>query len=267
MEYTAEDKSIETRFFRLERFRVDTTQDAARSGTRGWSKLSFDTISAASQSTEPRDSVRVSDQLSGIEGSVLPKDYKLVCEFNVATGTITLLEALVIADTLSKRLIKYSNLVHMCQFSTANLFLILKAIASERQGGDLDIQNGPAMREAGSFAGLALVNAHTGRPEPAFLSATDAQLKKMCSSMLHRRVAEEKANLIMGMIRADIQLLSGVVIGDVASSAEIRTSGASENDVSPGSIGPQAREAFEALRTQIRTKCESIKATASVPAQ
>ncbi|KAH7100913.1 hypothetical protein BKA62DRAFT_705268 [Auriculariales sp. MPI-PUGE-AT-0066] len=260
MEYAA-GNNVQTRFFRLEKFRVDTTQDAARSGTRGWSRLSFDTISSALQSAERCDSVRVSDQLNDKAGSVLPDDYKLVREFSVAPGTITLLETLVIADILSARLIKYTNLVHMCQFWTANLFLTLKAIVGNRQSGEFSIRTGPAVREAGNFAGFAIVDIYTGRPTTEFLHAGEVQLKKICSAISTKRMSEENTKQVIVSIRADIQQLSGIVVDNASPSGTFNGSGTSENNISPGAVMVEAREAFDSLRIQIRTKCEGARFT------
>ncbi|KAH7054678.1 hypothetical protein BKA62DRAFT_818110 [Auriculariales sp. MPI-PUGE-AT-0066] len=179
MTYRGDDGIEETRLFRLDRFRIDFLMGSERRAPRGWTKLSYKMLRAALQSSDRHDSVTVSDRLTGRTGGVITEDHRIVREFDIPRGKVSLLEALVIADTLHASTLEYSNLVHICQLWTVNFFNIVKAVVNGRVQRGVSVRDGPAAAQAGTAHNLKLVDTTTGRASLELLQATDKRLQNL----------------------------------------------------------------------------------------
>ncbi|KAH7100926.1 hypothetical protein BKA62DRAFT_771161 [Auriculariales sp. MPI-PUGE-AT-0066] len=103
-----------TRYYRFDRFREQSRQ---REPDNGFSKLIEQTVEgsiSSLKSYQRHDQVKVSDELINDALGVLSTKYDLVREFGVKQGTMSILEALVIADTISELSQHYTIFVHMC---------------------------------------------------------------------------------------------------------------------------------------------------------
>ncbi|KAH7100924.1 hypothetical protein BKA62DRAFT_705323 [Auriculariales sp. MPI-PUGE-AT-0066] len=172
--------SEDTRYFKLERFRADA---ATR---RRWNLFaSVETSASSCSNFNPLDMVAVSDVLHRDEHGhgLVPAHYKLVRELELPRSTLTVLEALVVAKTLTDICKSYTIFVYTCQFWAINLFLLIKAIASSRAHPELLVlTNGLALQTAGTFHKLRLVDIETGRATAELLQASDKSLRALCKA-------------------------------------------------------------------------------------
>ncbi|KAH7100922.1 hypothetical protein BKA62DRAFT_705320, partial [Auriculariales sp. MPI-PUGE-AT-0066] len=150
------------RYLRLERFRKDSERSSNR--------LSSDMLSV-SKKTQKADMIKVATSLDDI----LSGEYGVVREFDVPSEKLTVLEALVFADTLSTVSTSYS-IIQMCQFWAINLFLVLQIAVSKRNRSAVSVRDGPAVRRAGKFHCFSLVNINNGRT----LRQVDQSLAELC---------------------------------------------------------------------------------------
>ncbi|KAH7100942.1 hypothetical protein BKA62DRAFT_797672 [Auriculariales sp. MPI-PUGE-AT-0066] len=258
MTYRGDDGIEETRLFRLDRFRIDFLMGSERRAPRGWTKLSYKMLRAALQSSDRHDSVTVSDRLTGRTGGVITEDHRIVREFDIPRGKVSLLEALVIADTLHASTLEYSNLVHICQLWTVNFFNIVKAVVNGRVQRGVSVRDGPAAAQAGTAHNLKLVDTTTGRASLELLQATDKRLQNLVRSLSSKKLLEAESTELVGAIRNDIQLLESVVEGGGIESGPDPTSAtAPDNFMSTKSIISLAQGSLNTLHNRIQSTIES----------
>ncbi|KAH7100939.1 hypothetical protein BKA62DRAFT_705378 [Auriculariales sp. MPI-PUGE-AT-0066] len=143
MDYSLSDGTKERRYLHLDR--TSTLQQ----GQRFFSMLT--PFFRAPTSLNDKVSVFISDRLVDDSRGIIGNEYQLVRTFEVRSGTLPIIDALVLADTLSKMVESYTLHIEMCQFWAANLVLILKAVVEYRQNGDIrnirivDIDTGKAL--------------------------------------------------------------------------------------------------------------------------
>ncbi|KAH7100915.1 hypothetical protein BKA62DRAFT_705281 [Auriculariales sp. MPI-PUGE-AT-0066] len=160
-----------TRYLRLERFRKDSEGGSSRL----WSRASR--IPSASINAQRADIVKLAASLDEIG---ITDKYDLVRKFDVPPNKLTILEALVYANTLSGASTKYNN-TQMCQFWATNFFLILQVVVSKRLGSAVTIENAPAVQQAGKFHRFPLVNPHTGRATGELFGKVNTDLRNLCA--------------------------------------------------------------------------------------
>ncbi|KAH7100906.1 hypothetical protein BKA62DRAFT_705245 [Auriculariales sp. MPI-PUGE-AT-0066] len=239
MEYSEMDVGVETRFYRLERFRANQSKKARSSN---WLQQSLSQPSLMPNSG--LDALQISDQLG-----LLTKHDSLVREFSVTRGIMTILEAVVFADTLSELCIRYTEVIQMCQFWAINLFLALKATVTYRGQRDVLIHEGSGVRTAGTHRGLRLVNVDTGRATTELLYATETELKRMFSTSRNRdwkRTAAQARKDSLSLIN----VASGGIINTVTTPEFNPT-----DDLTSQVIFDVAQKSLHRLRSAIREQC------------
>ncbi|KAH7100923.1 hypothetical protein BKA62DRAFT_705322 [Auriculariales sp. MPI-PUGE-AT-0066] len=170
--YTAPsgDKSY-TRIVRLERFRK--LKDFKTSGGLFWRNASNSSIPSTSKTAQPADTVKIGTSLMDVQAN----DYVMVRAFGVPSGQLSILEALVFADTLSSVSTKYT-IVQMCQFWAVNLFLILQVVVGRKIRSTVTVEDGPGLHQAGKILHLPFINLNTGC---GIVGEVDRDLRELCS--------------------------------------------------------------------------------------
>ncbi|KAH7100927.1 hypothetical protein BKA62DRAFT_797649 [Auriculariales sp. MPI-PUGE-AT-0066] len=240
MTYVGDDSFKEMRLFRLDRFRVDFIKDSVRGTPEGG------------------QSCRLSDKLKGRPGGLLSDDYRPIRDFGIPLGKMSLGEALVIADTLGSVSQEYSNFVHICQLWAANLFSILRTVASRRLEQNVAVRDGPAAGDAGTAHGFKLVDSVTGRASHELLNASDEHLKRLVISLSGRSLAVAAVGQLVTTIRKDIQLLSMVIASSSDEPGIDPTPVTSrDNFMSTRRISVLAKDSLDRMEKRIRNTIES----------
>ncbi|KAH7100911.1 hypothetical protein BKA62DRAFT_771146 [Auriculariales sp. MPI-PUGE-AT-0066] len=148
MTYRENDDVTETRLFRLDRFRIDFVKGSER-------------------------------RLTGRTGGVITDDHRIVREFDIPQGKVSLLEALVIADTLHASTLEYSNL----------------AVVNDEYNDACPYAMVPQQLRLARLT----------------ISTTDQRLQKLVHSLSSGKLLEAESTELVAAIRKDIQLLERVV--------------------------------------------------------
>ncbi|KAH7100914.1 hypothetical protein BKA62DRAFT_705270 [Auriculariales sp. MPI-PUGE-AT-0066] len=239
MVYSSAGNSSNARYFRLERFRDDPPNRESLA-------CSIDLATSPSRTIERLDTVFVSDALQGGAYELLSPKYQIVREFDIPPGTLTILEALVIAQTLSDLSNRYTLFVHMCQFWAVNLFLIIKAVVNSRNLQQVTLTDGPAINTAGTFRGLRLVEVNTGRATADFLRCDDKSLRALCKS---------KSTVEFEAIKKVWSQASSLELGGPLTSAHPARNGtASDDDISTNAVYHTAQMNLDAWKVKIRAE-------------
>ncbi|KAH7100929.1 hypothetical protein BKA62DRAFT_209666 [Auriculariales sp. MPI-PUGE-AT-0066] len=240
MDYSVSDGTKETRYLRLDRTR-DSKHD------KGWlSMVSRDAVHVASspcQSFDSNDSVYISDHLVEDTRGIMGKDYKLIRTFEVRSGTLPIIDALVLANTLSNIFERYTMHIQMCQFWAANLVLILKAVVEYRQNGDVTFSHGPALKSAGKFGSLQMVDINTGR---ALFGGSQRDLKQLFELKWTQSISPEMQAEANNLLATST---GGPIVAEVADQAP-----ASNNDLTANTVYRTAQNDAAQLRQQIKDK-------------
>ncbi|KAH7089343.1 hypothetical protein BKA62DRAFT_761818 [Auriculariales sp. MPI-PUGE-AT-0066] len=178
------------------------------------------------------DAVQISDQLMDKRVGLLSNHDSLVREFSVTRGIMTILEAVVFADTLSELSNRYTEAIQMSQFWAINLFLAYKATVTYRGQQDVLIQEGSGVRTAGTHCGLRLVDVDTGR-------ATTELLYPIRNRDWKRTVAQARKDSL-----SLINVASGGII-DTVTTPEFHPT----NDLTSQVIFDVAQESLHRLRS------------------
>ncbi|KAH7100912.1 hypothetical protein BKA62DRAFT_208922 [Auriculariales sp. MPI-PUGE-AT-0066] len=171
MEYTATGEQVTddaTRYFRLDRYQDETHRQGAENTASRMSEQTVDRCISSLRSYLRRDQIKVSDTLYDDTG-VLRGDYELVREFDVPCGCLTILEALVVANSISDVSPRYTVLIHTCQFWAINLFLTLRTIVTRRELRIPEERTGSQLSHGGRVHGVRFVDMDSGNATAAFI--------------------------------------------------------------------------------------------------
>ncbi|KAH7054677.1 hypothetical protein BKA62DRAFT_818108 [Auriculariales sp. MPI-PUGE-AT-0066] len=130
-----------------------------------------------------RDQVKMSDTLHDDTG-VLRGDYELVREFDVPCGCLTILEALVVANSISDVSPRYTVLTHTCQFWAINLFLTLRTIVTRRELRVPEQRTGSQLLHGGRVHGVLFSDMDSGNATAAFISQISETLRRRYNSTI-----------------------------------------------------------------------------------
>ncbi|KAH7100932.1 hypothetical protein BKA62DRAFT_705346 [Auriculariales sp. MPI-PUGE-AT-0066] len=244
MEYSAPDLEPELRYLRLDRTR-DSKHD------KGWfPTISREVVQAStsiSQSYTSNDGVYISDRLTDDHRGIMGKDYKLVRAFEVERGTLPIIDALVLADTLSNTFKRYTILVQMCQFWAANYVLVLKAVVEYNQHGNVSIVNGPALKSAGKFRNVTMVNIITGK---AYFGRGQRDLERL----FEMKPSDADFPKVQAEVESVVEASTGGPIeSEVADQVQ-----SSNSDFTANTIYRAAKNAAAELRMEMKAKIKAI---------
>ncbi|KAH7100908.1 hypothetical protein BKA62DRAFT_208865 [Auriculariales sp. MPI-PUGE-AT-0066] len=170
------------------------------------------------------------------------KDYELIRTFEVRSGTLQIIDALVLANTLSKMFERYTLHVQMCQFWAANLVLILKAVIEHEEKGEVIFNGGPALNSGGKFGGIPMVDINTGK---ALFGKSQRDLKQLFELKWNQSISPE--------MQAEANNLLATSTGGRIE-AEVADQTASNNDLTANKVYKTAQNDAAELRQQIQDK-------------
>ncbi|KAH7100936.1 hypothetical protein BKA62DRAFT_209748 [Auriculariales sp. MPI-PUGE-AT-0066] len=243
MEYSGPGLEPVRRYLRLDRTR-DSKHD------KGWlPTVSRDVFQASTSPSQPytsNDGVYISDRLTDDHRGIMDKDYKLVRAFEVERGTLPIIDALVLANTLSNMFKRYTILVQMCQLWAANYLLVLKAVVEHRQDGDVSIVVGPALKSAGKFRNVTMVDINVGK---AYFGRGQRDQKRLFD-MKRTEVDSPK-------VQAEVNIVLEASTGGPIKSEVADQAPSSNNDFTANTVYKAAQIDAAELRREITAKVKA----------
>ncbi|KAH7100905.1 hypothetical protein BKA62DRAFT_757713 [Auriculariales sp. MPI-PUGE-AT-0066] len=236
-----------TRYFRLDRYRAED-KSSEKGSVVTKSTQSLEITSSLSLDYQNWDKVLVSHELVHDTLGIMKNNYQEVRKFTIQPGTLPIIDALVLAHTLSVMFGSYTMLVRMCQYWATNLFLVLKAVVGHKEQVGVTVVKGVAFSSAGKFRNLTLVDIDTGCAKAEFFAGDRCGLRDLYKWKPRDEIPQEIRDQADGLVKASTG-------GSIASFAEAEAANV-ENVFTANRVYKDALTSLERLRSEIRSTCK-----------
>ncbi|KAH7100941.1 hypothetical protein BKA62DRAFT_705384, partial [Auriculariales sp. MPI-PUGE-AT-0066] len=177
------------------------------------------------------DQVQTSDELIDDTHGIMKSEYELVREFAVSRGTLPVIDALVLGDTLSELSERYT----------------IRAVVAYKEGKNAVVNDGPGLRLAGTFRGMRLVDINTGRA--IFSNEKQSDLRDFVKWKACEPPSPQAEEVAKSLAQAPIG-------GSITSAAaEQVAEGQIGSDLTTNMVYQIAKRSAAELRHKVRSKC------------